>query len=143
MPHIISHQGRVIQNHNETPLHNLCDIVYALCTCSVMSDSMPPHGLQPTRLLCPWHSPGKNTGVGCHAPLQGIFPIQGLNLHLLRLLHWQAGSLPLAPSGTRMVRIKKLTTPCVSEDAEQVELSCSAHGNIKWYGHLENQIIVV
>ena len=38
-----------------------------------------PHGLKPTRLLCPWHSPGKNTGVGCHSLLQGIFLIQGLN----------------------------------------------------------------
>ena len=33
---------------------------------SVVSDSVRPHGLQPTRLLCPWDSPGKNTGVGCH-----------------------------------------------------------------------------
>ena len=44
-------------------------------------------------------SPGKNTGVGCHALLQRIFPTQGLNLCPLRLLHWQAGSLPLAPPG--------------------------------------------
>ena len=35
------------------------------------------------RLPCPWDSPGKNTGVGYHAPLQGIFLTQGLNLHLL------------------------------------------------------------
>ena len=35
------------------------------------------------RLLCPWNSPGKNTGVGCHSLLQGIFPIQGLNPSLL------------------------------------------------------------
>ena len=33
---------------------------------SVMSDSVRPHGLQPSRLLCPWDSPGKSTGVGCH-----------------------------------------------------------------------------
>ena len=32
-----------------------------------------------TRLLCPWGSPSKNTGVGCHAFFQGIFPTQGLN----------------------------------------------------------------
>ena len=51
----------------------------------------------PARLLCPWDSPGKNVGVGCHALLQGIFPTQGLNLHLLCLLQWRAGSLPLAP----------------------------------------------
>ena len=41
-------------------------------------------------------SPGKNTGVGCHALLQRIFLTQGSNLHLLCLLHWQASSLPLA-----------------------------------------------
>ena len=48
-------------------------------------------------LLCPWDSPGKNTGVGCHALLQGIFLTQGSKLHLLCLLHWQVGSLPLVP----------------------------------------------
>jgi len=37
---------------------------------SVMSDSVRPHRRQPTRLLCPWDSPGKNTGVGCHFLLQ-------------------------------------------------------------------------
>ena len=42
-------------------------------------------------------SPDKNTGVGCHALLQGIFPTQGSNPHLLCLLHWQMGSLPLSP----------------------------------------------
>ena len=35
-----------------------------------MSDSVWPHRRQPTRLLCPWDSPGKNTGVGCHFLLQ-------------------------------------------------------------------------
>ena len=47
-----------------------------------------------TSLLCPWDFPGKNTGVGCHALFQGIFLTQGSSLHLIRLLHWQAGSLP-------------------------------------------------
>ena len=42
-------------------------------------------------------SPGKNTGVSCHILLQGIFPTQGSNTHLLCLLHWQVGSLPLVP----------------------------------------------
>ena len=41
--------------------------------------------------------PGKNTGVDRQALLQGICPIQGSNLRLLSLLHWQAGSLPLGP----------------------------------------------
>ena len=40
------------------------------CVASVMSNSVQPHGLQPTRLLRPWDSPGKNTGVGCHFLLQ-------------------------------------------------------------------------
>ena len=44
---------------------------------SVVSDSLGPHGLLPTRLLCPWNSPVKNTGVGCHALLQEILPNQG------------------------------------------------------------------
>ena len=43
------------------------------------------------------NSPGKNAGVDCHALLQGIFPTQGLHKPLLHLLHWQEGSLPLAP----------------------------------------------
>ena len=47
-------------------------------------------------LLCPWHSPGKNTGMGWHTLLQGVFPTQGLNLCLL---HWNVGSLPLVPLG--------------------------------------------
>ena len=46
----------------------------------------------PAKLLCPWDSAGKNTGVGCHALLQGIFPVQGSNSHFLHLLHWQVGS---------------------------------------------------
>ena len=46
---------------------------------SVISDSWWLHGLQHTRLLCPWGSPGKNTGVGSHSILQRIFPTQGLN----------------------------------------------------------------
>ena len=57
---------------------------------SVMPDSLRPHGLQPTRLLCPWDFPGKDTGVGCHFLLQWIFPTQGLNpglLHCRQILH--------------------------------------------------------
>ena len=60
--------------------------VLSHCVCvsrSVISDSLRPHGVQPTRLLCPWNSPGKNTGVGSHSLLQGIFPTQELNLGLL------------------------------------------------------------
>ena len=65
------------------------------CECSVVSDSLRHFRLYPARLLGPWDSPGrKNTGVGCHFLLQGIFLTQGSNPHLFRLLHWPAGSLP-------------------------------------------------
>ena len=44
----------------------------------------------------PWNFPGKNIAVDCHFLLQGIFSTQGMNLHLLSLLHWQADFLPLS-----------------------------------------------
>ena len=44
--------------------------------CSVLPNSLQPHRLQPTRLLSPWNSPGKNTGMGGHSLLQAIFPTQ-------------------------------------------------------------------
>ena len=44
--------------------------------------------------------PGKNTGLGCHTLLQGIFLTQGSTPHLLHLLHWQVWSLPLAHLGS-------------------------------------------
>ena len=40
---------------------------------SVVSDSSPPHGLQPTRLLHPWDFPGKSTGVGCQCLLHTLY----------------------------------------------------------------------
>ena len=49
------------------------------------------HEPQPTRLLCPWDSPGKNTGVGCHFLLQGNFLTQELNSglpHCRQMLYW-------------------------------------------------------
>ena len=71
-----------------------------------VSDSLRSHGLQPTRLLCPWDSPGKNTGVSCHSLQQGIFPTKRSNLSLLNCrqslyhpshqgeLSWCSGHLP-------------------------------------------------
>ena len=65
----------------------LCPTLCNLMDCSPPGSSV--HG----------DSPGKNTGVGCHALLQGIFPTQGLNPRLSCLLHWQAGSLSLVLPG--------------------------------------------
>ena len=56
-----------LQNNLDHVFNNIC------CYCqvtSVVSDSVQSHRRQPTRLPCPWDSPGKNTGVGCHFLLQ-------------------------------------------------------------------------
>ena len=68
-------------------------------TRSVVPNSFQPHGRQPAKLLHPWDFPGKNTGVGCHFLLQGIFQNQGSNPCLLCLLPQKVYSLPLAPPG--------------------------------------------
>ena len=61
-------------------------IVFSLFVCvshSVVFNSLRSRGLWPTRLLCPWDSLGKNTGVSSHSLLQGLFSTQGLDLGLL------------------------------------------------------------
>ena len=69
-----------------------------MCMCilspSVMSNCLQPHGLQPARFLCTWDSPGKNTGVGCHALLKGDHPNPGIKP---RSPASQADSLPPEP----------------------------------------------
>ena len=57
-------------------------VVAVICSLSHVQ-LLQPHGLWPARLLCPWDSPGKNTGMGCHFLLQGIFLTQELNPGLL------------------------------------------------------------
>ena len=57
-----------------------------VCVCSVVSDTLRPHILKPTKLLSPRSFPGKNTGVGCHFLFQRIFLTKGSNLCLLCLL---------------------------------------------------------
>ena len=58
---------------------------------SVVSDSLQCYGLEPARLLCPWDSPGKDTGVSCHFLFQGIFPTQGSN-------QWVESTSPVIPA---------------------------------------------
>ena len=69
--------------------------------CPILCDPME-YSL--SRFLCPWDSPGKKPGVGCHALLQGIFPTQGSSLHLL---HWQADPLPLSHQGSPVKLIQQ------------------------------------
>ena len=76
-----------------------CHCPINFCCCLVTKSCLTllqPHRLKPARIFCPWDFPDKNTGVGCHFLLQGLFLIQGLNPHLL---HWQVGSLPLSHQG--------------------------------------------
>ena len=97
-----------------------------LQSCLTLCD---PYGLQPARLLCSWDSPGKNTGVGCPALLQGIFPTQGSKPHLLHLLHWQACSLPLAPPRKPSIRHMSL----LNTQHHQVDTLCPFYRLSNWF----------
>ena len=53
---------------------NLCKTYGYVCVLVTQSClTLPPHGPQPTRLLCPWNPPGKNIGVDCNFVLQNIW----------------------------------------------------------------------
>ena len=84
MLNITNHQGNANQNHSKTSPH----------TChkesesrSVVYDSLRPHGLYPSGLLCPWDCPGKSTGVGLDPGIEPGSPAS------------QANSLLFGPSG--------------------------------------------
>ena len=76
----------------------MCVYVY-VCVCVCVRACIPTKSLQSCPTLCDpmdcsllgssthGDSPGRNIGVGCHALLQGIFPVQGSNPHLLCLLY--------------------------------------------------------
>ena len=69
---------------------------YNMCAHSVMSTLCDPWTVA-LQVPLSRDFPGKDTGIGCHFLLQGIFPTEGLNPCLLHLLHWQVDSLPLVP----------------------------------------------
>ena len=62
-----------------------------------MFHSLGPHGLQPTKLLCPTDFPGKNAGVGCHFLLQGSSPPRDW-IHMPCIARWIL--LPLSDQGS-------------------------------------------
>ena len=80
---------------NSAPWPCLASLCYIV---SVMSDSLQPYELSPTRLLCPWDSPGKNTAVGCQTLLQGIKPGSPA---------LQADSLPLSLWGSPCAKVHR------------------------------------
>ena len=88
-----------------------------LFCCSVVSDSFStPWAIAP-RLLCPWDHPGKNTGVGCHFPLQGILLTQGSHVSLL---HWQVDSLSLSHQGSPLRLVKYLNAIINTQDTDAI-----------------------
>ena len=79
------------------------DNIAGIFSCSLVPVSLRFRGLQPARLRHPWDFPGKNTGVGCHFLLRGIFPSQGSNPHLLQ---WQESSFLLSHLGSSATLLK-------------------------------------
>ena len=79
---------------------SLC-VCVCVCTCSVSRVCLfvTPWTVAHQAPLS-WNFPGKNAGVGCHFPLQAIFPTKGSNSGLLHLLHWQVDSLLLLRVGS-------------------------------------------
>ena len=117
-----------------------------------MSDSVRPHRRQPTRLLCPWDSPGKNTGVGFHFLLQCMkvknesevaqsrltlggpmdCSLPGSSIHGIlqaRVLEWGA----ITP--VRMTIIQKIEATDACEDMMKREPLYTGGGNLNWSNH--------
>ena len=76
--------------HEVNHMQNSWSMLNAVFSHVQLFDLLRPHGPQSAGLLCPWDSPGKNVGVGCHALLQGISPTQALHpglLHCRQILY--------------------------------------------------------
>ena len=81
-----------------------------------MSDALRPHGLQPARLLCPWDSPDKNTGVGCRALLQGDLSDPGIE--------------PMSPA----LAGGFFTTSATGEDQASKQVRSDLRAFLLWFG---------
>ena len=85
--------------------------------CSVVSNSLRLHGLQPTRLLVAWNFPSKNTGVGCYFLLQGIYPGPGIKPASLASAALAGGFFTTVPCGkptstpTTQVTVSQYNSP--------------------------------
>ena len=108
----VDHEGRTFKRMR---LHER-----AKCFSNSLSNSLGPHELQLARLLCPWDSPGKNTGwLPCPPP--GVLPHPGIEPTSLMFLYWQAGSLPLGPPGKPIIETGTLIR------GPRERLACSFH----------------
>ena len=102
-------------------------IAYVL-SCSVSSTLLRPHGLKPTRFLCPWKFPSKNTGVGCHFLLWGILQGGDQTCISLHLLHGKVGSSPVCHLGSPMIFMSRhLLSECMPGSGLGAAVSCCMH----------------
>ena len=102
--------------HEPFLLRQPCCLIVKSCL------TLRPYGLQPARLLRPWDSPGKNTGVGCHCLFQGFFPIQGWNPSLLR---WHRGSKTTLGHAGRVSEVSLASPPLSSDGSTHLPLQHS------------------
>ena len=87
--------------------------------------------------FCPWDFPGKNTNVGCHFLLQGIFLTQGSNPSLLR---WQVDSLLLSHQGSLFTTVRSAFTRWIQRDSVVFELWCWRRLlRVPWTARISNQ----
>ena len=104
---------KIIVSYNFFSLANLMHVnsKYFFEKSESVSLSLLPHGLKHARLFCPWNSPGKNTGMGSHSLLQGIFLTQGSNSGLL---HCRQIPLPSEPPGKPPLKEAQLKTHLIA-----------------------------
>ena len=94
----------------------------------LVTESCPTLWTPRTVALCPWESPGKKAGVGCHAPFQGIFPTQGSNLgclHCRQILYHLShqGSLDVAIQLLNMFRVY-IQKICIKYQSHKEKFLC-------------------
>ena len=96
---------------------------YVRAQSPVVSDSLQSHGLEPTRLLCPWGFPGKNTGVGCHfLPSPGHHPNPEIEPKFLAFPELAGGFFTTEPLGKHEVlEFWSVVVHCVCDQLSQRE----------------------
>ena len=129
-PRSLDSKGYVLWFHPSNKRVLSCLLTGCVLSHSVMSDSVTLW-----TIVCQvphlWASPGKNTGVGCLAFLQGIFLIQRYKLCLVYLLHRQTGSLPLALPGKPLFLLQNSWTK--SQGREKVVNYTDLHPNTEYF----------